>query len=120
MLQLTLEEKAALCTGLGPWQTVDVERLGIPRITMSDGPHGVRKVKNIEDFGLAESIPATCYPPAAALAATWNRELIQKVGEHLGDECISLDVDILLGPGVNIKRTPLCGRNFEYYSEEHD
>ncbi len=118
MLQLTLEEKAALCTGLGPWQTVDVERLGIPRITMSDGPHGVRKVKNIEDFGLAESIPATCYPPAAALAATWNRELIQKVGEHLGDECISLDVDVLLGPGVNIKRTPLCGRNFEYYSED--
>ena len=118
LLQLTLEEKAALCTGLGPWQTVDVERLGIPRITMSDGPHGVRKVKNIEDFGIAESLPATCYPPAVALAATWNRELIQKVGEHLGDECISLDVDILLGPGVNIKRTPLCGRNFEYYSED--
>ncbi len=116
--QLTLEEKAALCTGLGSWQTVDVERLGIPRITVSDGPHGIRKLKNIEDSGIAESLPATCYPPAVALAATWNRELIKKVGEHLGDECISLDVDILLGPGVNMKRTPLCGRNFEYYSED--
>jgi beta-glucosidase len=116
--QMTLEEKATICTGLGPWQTVDIERLKIPRITMSDGPHGVRRVKNIEDFGLAESIPATCYPPAVALASTWNRELIQQVGEHLGKECLSLDVDILLGPGVNIKRTPLCGRNFEYYSED--
>ncbi|MHA2246236.1 MAG: beta-glucosidase [Candidatus Hodarchaeales archaeon] len=116
--QLTLEEKAALCTGSGPWQTVDVEHLGIPRITVSDGPHGVRRAQNIEDFGLIKSFPATCYPPAVALASTWNRELIQKVGEFLGDECISLDVDVLLGPGVNIKRTPVCGRNFEYYSED--
>lgn len=118
LTQLSLEEKAALCTGSGPWQTVDVERLGIPRITMSDGPHGVRKVQNIEEFGLAKSIPATCFPPAVALGSTWNKELIHKVGEYLGDECISLDVDVLLGPGINIKRTPLCGRNFEYYSED--
>ncbi|UCG01350.1 MAG: glycoside hydrolase family 3 C-terminal domain-containing protein [Candidatus Heimdallarchaeota archaeon] len=116
--QLTLEEKAAFCTGSGPWQTIDVERLGIPRITMSDGPHGVRKVQNIEEFGLAKSFPATCFPPAVLLASTWNKDLVQRVGEFLGDECISLDVDILLGPGVNIKRTPLCGRNFEYYSED--
>lgn len=118
MSQLTLEEKAALCTGSGPWQTIDVERLGIPRITMSDGPHGVRKVQNIEETGHAETIPATCFPPAVTLASTWNKELIQIVGEYLGDECVSLDVDILLGPGVNIKRTPLCGRNFEYFSED--
>jgi beta-glucosidase len=119
--QMTLEEKATICTGIGPWQTVDIERLNIPRITMSDGPHGVRRVQNIEEFAPASpatSVPATCYPPAVALASTWNRELIQQVGEHLGKECISLDVDILLGPGVNIKRTPLGGRNFEYYSED--
>ncbi|MFX0016271.1 MAG: glycoside hydrolase family 3 C-terminal domain-containing protein [Promethearchaeota archaeon] len=116
--QLTLEEKAAFCTGSGPWQTIDVQRLGIPKITMSDGPHGVRKVQNIQEFGDAKSFPATCFPPAVALASSWNTELVQKVGEYLGDECISLDVDILLGPGVNIKRTPLCGRNFEYYSED--
>jgi beta-glucosidase len=116
--QLTLEEKAAFCTGSGPWQTIDVDRLEIPRITMSDGPHGVRKVQNIEEFGLAKSFPATCFPPAVLLASTWNKDLVQRMGEFLGNECISFDVDILLGPGVNIKRTPLCGRNFEYYSED--
>ncbi len=116
--QLTLEEKAALCTGSGPWQTIAVERLGIPKITMTDGPHGVRKVQKLEESGLVESVPATCFPPAVALASTWNKELVQKVGEYIGDECVSLGVDILLGPGVNIKRTPLCGRNFEYFSED--
>ena len=116
--QLTLEEKAALCTGSGPWQTTAIERLGVPKITMTDGPHGVRKVLNIKESGQIKSTPATCFPPAVTLASTWNKELIQKVGEYLGDECISLDVDILLGPGVNMKRTPLCGRNFEYFSED--
>ncbi|MFW9906092.1 MAG: glycoside hydrolase family 3 N-terminal domain-containing protein [Candidatus Thorarchaeota archaeon] len=104
--QLTLEEKASLCTGSGPWETIAVERVGIPKITMTDGPHGVRKVQKLEESGIVDSIPATCFPPAVALASTWNKKLVQKVGEYIGDECVSLGVDILLGPGVNIKRTP--------------
>lgn len=112
--QLTLEEKAALCTGKTNWLTVPVERLGIPSIWVADGPHGVRKVPP----GQRSSLPATCFPTASAMAATWNRDLIYELGQALGDECIAQEVDILLGPGNNIKRTPLCGRNFEYYSED--
>jgi beta-glucosidase len=115
--QLTLEEKAALCTGATPWQTVAIERLGIPSITVADGPHGVRRVADTESL-MAESLPATCFPTASALASTWDVDLLRTLGEALGEECVSLGVDILLGPGNNMKRTPLCGRNFEYYSED--
>jgi beta-glucosidase len=115
--QMTLEEKAALCTGASPWQTVAVERLGIPAITVSDGPHGVRRCKDLEGL-MQESLPATCFPTASALAATWDVDLLYELGQALADECIALGVDILLGPGNNMKRSPLCGRNFEYYSED--
>lgn len=115
--QMTLEEKAALCTGANPWQTVAVERLGVPVMTVSDGPHGVRRT---EDLGglMSESLPATCFPTASALAATWDVDLLVTLGEALADECIALGVDVILGPGNNMKRTPLCGRNFEYFSED--
>jgi beta-glucosidase len=115
--QMTLEEKAALCIGASAWTTVEVERLGIPAIVMSDGPHGVRRVQ--DESALAQkSLPATSFPTAACAAATWNTDLIQKMGEAMAEEALAQGVDILLGPGVNIKRTPLCGRNFEYYSED--
>jgi len=112
--ELTLEEKAALCCGISAWETVPVERLGIPSIIMSDGPHGVRRSPDMA----SPSHPATCFPTASALAATWDVDLIYEVGQALADECIALGVDVLLGPGNNMKRTPLCGRNFEYFSED--
>ena len=115
--QLTLEEKAALCTGATPWTTVPVERLGIPSIRVADGPHGVRRVADTDEL-MSGSLPATCYPTASALASTWDTELVRTLGEALGEECVALEVDILLGPGNNMKRTPLCGRNFEYYAED--
>src|SRR5512139_656044 len=115
--KMTLEEKAELCTGASPWTTTPVERLGIPEITVSDGPHGVRRV---EDTGslVAKSLPATCFPTASCSASTWDVELIHAMGQALAEECIALNVDVVLGPGVNMKRTPLCGRNFEYFSED--
>ena len=115
--KMSLEEKAALCTGAGPWTTTPVERLGIPGMTVSDGPHGVRRAENVQTF-IAKSVPATCFPTAACMASTWDVDLIHKLGEAIADECIALEVDVILGPGVNMKRTPLCGRNFEYYSED--
>jgi len=115
--KMTLEEKAALGTGAGPWTTTSVEHLGIPEMTVTDGPHGVRRSENIHDF-VTKSVPATCFPTAACMASTWDIDLIRKLGEALAEECIALNVDVILGPGANIKRTPLCGRNFEYYSED--
>jgi len=115
--QMTLEEKAALCTGAGPWRTVAVERLGVPTMTVTDGPHGVRRTKDIAEM-MGGSHPATCFPTASAQAATWDVELLHTMGEALADECIALGVDVILGPGNNMKRSPLCGRNFEYYSED--
>jgi beta-glucosidase len=116
---LTLEEKAALVVGAGFWSTVPVERIGLAAVTISDGPHGIRKQPGGGDhLGLGESVPATCFPPAAGLASSWNPELVQRVGAALGDEARAQDVAVLLGPGVNIKRSPLCGRNFEYFSED--
>src|SRR5512145_2907109 len=112
--KLTLEEKADLCIGADAWHTVAVERLGIPPMTVADGPHGVRKAQKLADT----SLPATCFPTASALAASWDVELIHELGQALADECIALGVDVLLGPGNNMKRSPLCGRNFEYYSED--
>jgi beta-glucosidase len=115
--QMTLEEKAALCTGASSWTTTPIERLGIPEMVVSDGPHGVRRVVDVHALG-AESLPATCFPTASALASTWDVELVREMGQALGEECIALNVDVLLGPGNNMKRTPLCGRNFEYFSED--
>ena len=117
--EMTLEEKASLCSGLNLWYTKPVERLGIPSIMVTDGPHGLRKQVEVNDMGgLSESYPATCFPTASALAATWDRELVQQVGIALGEECRQERVLVLLGPGANIKRSPLCGRNFEYFSED--
>lgn len=117
--QLTLEEKCSLLSGSAFWYTQAVEDLGIRRLMLTDGPHGLRKqVENADHLGLNKSVPATCFPPAAALAASWNEELIYEMGEALGIECRAENVDVLLGPGANIKRSPLCGRNFEYFSED--
>lgn len=115
--QMTLEEKAALCTGASNWTTLAIERLGIPQLFMSDGPHGVRRVTDINELAAA-SLPATCFPTASSLAASWDIDLCRELGQALADEAIALQVDLLLGPGNNMKRTPLCGRNFEYFSED--
>lgn len=117
--QMTIEEKASLVTGLNMWQTPAIERLGIPSIMMTNGPHGVQKqVEDADHVGINESLPATCFPPAVIQAATWNRDLIYQLGEALGEECRQEKVSILLGPGINIKRSPLGGRNYDYYSED--
>lgn len=116
---LTLEEKASLCSGLDFWTTKPVDCLDIPSIMLTDGPHGLRKQAGDSDhLGLNTSVPATCFPTASALAATWNRELVREVGAALGEECRQEQVGVILGPGANIKRSPLCGRNFEYFSED--
>ena len=117
--QLTLEEKAGLCSGLDFWQTKAVERLGIPSIVMTDGPNGLRKSRVTSGFpDEKNSVPATCFPSGATLASSWDRTLIEKVGVALGEECQAEGVSIILGPSANIKRSPLCGRNFEYFSED--
>ena len=116
---MTLEEKAALLQGKTMWTTWDIPRVGLPSIFLSDGPHGLRKQAGPADnLGLNESIPATCFPTAAAMANSWDTELGEELGEYLGAEAAANDVNILLGPGLNIKRSPLCGRNFEYFSED--
>lgn len=117
--QMTLEEKAGLCSGLDFWHTKGIERLGIPSLMVTDGPHGLRKQQSSADhLGLNDSVPATCFPSAAGLASSWNRGLIGRVGQALGAECQAENVAVLLGPGNNIKRSPLNGRNFEYFSED--
>jgi len=117
--QMTLEEKASLCSGKDFWTTKAVERLGIPSMFMSDGPHGLRKQDTSGDhLGLNVSVPATCFPTAAGLANSWNRDLIRNIGKAIATECQAEQVAVVLGPGANIKRSPLCGRNFEYYSED--
>ena len=116
---LTLQEKAALLSGRSAWETTGVERLKIPSITLTDGPHGLRKLApEAEQFSFGASVPATCFPTAAALGSSWDVDLLTRVGEALGAESRAADVAVLLGPGVNIKRSPLCGRNFEYLSED--
>ena len=115
---LTLEEKALLTSGVGFWNTAPIERLGVPSITLSDGPHGVRRAPQGDQIAIGESYPSTCFPPAVALGSSWDPELAETVGRALGEEANALDVQVLLGPGVNIKRSPLCGRNFEYFSED--
>lgn len=117
--QLTLEEKAGLVSGEKFWTTRTVDRVGIPTVTMTDGPHGVRMQRKGEDhLGINASEPATCFPTASSTGSTWNPDLLRQMGAALGDESRALGVDLLLGPGVNIKRSPLCGRNFEYLSED--
>lgn len=117
--QMTLEEKAGLCSGLDFWHTKPVERLGIPSIMMSDGPHGLRKQESEADhLGLNESVKAVCFPAGCATASSFDVDLMEELGETLGEECQAEDIGVLLGPAVNIKRSPLCGRNFEYLSED--
>ena len=114
---MTLEEKASLCSGKDFWTTKPVERLKIPSIFMTDGPHGLRKSTITTGFA-GDVVPATCFPSASSLAASWDVNLVEEVGKAIGEECQANQVQIILGPGVNIKRSPLCGRNFEYYSED--
>ena len=116
---LTLEEKASLCSGDTFWLTHEIPEKGIPKIMVSDGPVGLRKQENIEDhLGMNESIKAVCFPAGVGMAATFNKDLYGKMGEALGEECRAENVAVILGPAVNIKRSPLCGRNFEYLSED--
>ena len=117
--KMTTEEKAAILGGKTVWQTRENERLSIPSIFLSDGPHGLRKQAGAGDhLGLNASLEATCFPTAATIANSWDEKLGEELGEALGEEAASMDVDVLLGPGINIKRSPLCGRNFEYFSED--
>jgi len=117
LAQMTLEEKAALCTGATAWTSTPVERLGVPEMMVTDGPHGVRRSSDVRAIS-SDTLPATCFPTASSLASTWDVDLLKEMGRALGEECIALNVDVLLGPGANMKRSPLCGRNFEYFSED--
>lgn len=117
--RLGLLEKAALLSGGGAWKSRALPRRGLPALFFSDGPHGIRKQEGVGDhLGLNASLPATCFPTAATVANSWDTALAEEVGEALGSEARSQGVDVLLGPGLNIKRSPLCGRNFEYFSED--
>jgi len=119
LAQMTLEEKTALCSGKDFWHLNECERLGLKSIMVSDGPHGLRKHNDKkEKTDIMGSVPAVCFPTASATAASWDEDLIYRMGEALGDECRAEKVSVLLGPGNNIKRSPLCGRNFEYFSED--
>jgi beta-glucosidase len=119
LAELTLEEKASLSLGSDFWHTAPVERLGIPAIMVSDGPHGLRvQPEQGDHVGISDSVPATCFPTACALASSWDPELVRGIGEALGREARAQGVAVVLGPGINIKRSPLCGRNFEYFSED--
>lgn len=117
--KMTLKEKAAFLSGKNEWETREITRLSIPSIFCADGPNGVRKQAGAGDhLGLNPSVPATCFPTAAAMANSWDTRLEERVGEALGEEAMEEGVNVLLGPGLNIKRNPLCGRNFEYFSED--
>ena len=116
--KMTLEEKVGLCSGKDGWYLKGVDRLGIPEIMLTDGPHGLRKANPEGDFKLENSIPATCFPPAVTSACSWDPELLYEMGVALAEECLQEKVSVILGPGVNMKRSPLCGRNFEYFSED--
>lgn len=119
LAQMTLEDKISLCNGADFWHSKAMEKYGIPAITMSDGPHGLRCQKGDADMlGVNNSEPATCFPTAVTSAATWDIELLAAEGKTIGEEGLSLGVDVVLGPGVNMKRDPRCGRNFEYFSED--
>ena len=114
--KMTTAEKANLCDGEGSWHTHGVERLGIPGAMMTDGPHGLRK--RIQVNGEWTTVHSTCLPTASALAASWNREVAALAANTIAKEAVAESVSVVLGPGVNMKRSPLCGRNFEYFSED--
>ena len=117
--QLTLEEKIALCEGVSFWETKAIERVGLPSMFLCDGPHGLRKQGNQADMlGVYASLPSTCFPTAVTTGSSWDPELLDRIGAAMGEEAAELGVDVALGPGANIKRNPLCGRNFEYFSED--
>ncbi|SFG63402.1 beta-glucosidase [Lachnospiraceae bacterium C7] len=117
--QMTLEEKANMCSGIDFWHLGSVDRLGVPSVMVSDGPHGLRKQDEEADhLGINDSIKAVCFPPACLSACSFDKDLMEKYGETVGDEAMANDLSVVLGPAVNIKRSPLCGRNFEYYSED--
>lgn len=116
--KMTVKEKIGLLSGQDAWNTKPVKRLGIPSIMMTDGPHGLRKQREGNDLGIGNSVPATCFPTASLLACSWDRALAEKQGKAIGEEALDQNVQIVLGPGNNIKRSPLCGRNFEYFSED--
>lgn len=120
--KMTLEQKAAFVSGLDYWHTQGSEELGLPSINITDGPHGLRKKnenkKASDGIGLGNSVPATCFPPASTSSCSWDPELLTLAGEALGEECLKEKVSVVLGPGMNIKRSPVCGRNFEYFSED--
>ncbi len=117
--KMSLEDKIAICSGADAWHTKKYDKYGIPAIMMTDGPHGLRKQseKTEQEFSM-DGEPATCFPTATVLASTWNRELVKEIGAAIGEEAQAAGVNLVLGPGVNMKRNPLCGRNFEYYSED--
>lgn len=121
--KMTLEEKASMCDGLDFWHSQPIDRLGIKSVGLNDGPHGIRKKGDPDaakkgETDLLKGVPAICFPTASATACSWDVDLIREMGEALGDECRKERVSVLLGPGTNIKRSPLCGRNFEYFSED--
>lgn len=116
--KMTVKEKASLLSALDGWNTKPIKRLGVPSISMADGPHGLRKQYSADDLGIETSHPATCFPTASLLACSWDKELAEKQGAAIGEEAADQELQIVLGPGNNIKRTPLCGRNFEYFSED--
>src|SRR3954468_14373795 len=119
LTELTVAEKASLTSGSAFWYTTPVERLGVPRIMVSDGPHGLRAQPGDSDhLGLGGSIPATCFPTASAVASSWNPDLLNRIGRALAQEARACNLSVILGPGINMKRSPLCGRNFEYFSED--
>jgi beta-glucosidase len=119
LAEMSLAEKASLTSGSGFWYTAPVERLGVPRIMVSDGPHGLRAQPGDGDHvGLGGSLPATCFPTASAVASSWDPELLERIGAALAREARAINLSVILGPGINIKRSPLCGRNFEYFSED--
>ena len=117
--KMTLEQKASMMSGQDTWRTKDYKEYGIPAMFLSDGPHGLRKQAGAGDhLGLNASLPATCFPTAATMANSWDENLGEQLGECLGEEAAALGVNMVLGPGLNMKRSPLCGRNFEYFAED--
>ena len=117
--QLTLEQKASLLSGRDFWSTKEIAEAGVASVVLTDGPHGIRRQAGDADhLGIHDSLPSTCFPPAVAIGSSWDRDLARTVGGAVGEEGVAFGVSVVLGPGVNIKRSPLCGRNFEYYSED--
>jgi beta-glucosidase len=115
---MTLEEKAALSVGRDSWTTMPLERLGLRSVWMSDGPTGLRKARDGKDMSVGHNVPATCFPAESALGASWDRDLAREVAGAIAREAQAEGVQVVLGPGVNLKRSPLCGRNFEYFAED--